>query len=59
MAFVTINIGPDEDGAREYWVEIKRGDVVLALWKVPSQAQGEQQILEAMRKLGEQHDADW
>lgn len=59
MAFVTADVEPsDEDKAFPFKVIFRKGNEMVAEWLVESQEDGEAQILEAVRDLGEFDDED-
>jgi hypothetical protein len=58
MAFMTADVIPSDDDEQPYKVVFMRGDEIIAEWLVDSQEEGEEQILEAVRELGEDADED-
>jgi hypothetical protein len=58
MAFVTADVIPSGDEEQPFKVVFTRGDEIIAEWLVESQEEGEEQILEAIRELAEEHDED-
>lgn len=58
MAFVTADVIPSDDDEQPFKVVFMRGDEIIAEWLVESQEEGEEQILEAVRELGEDEDED-
>lgn len=53
MAFVTADVVPSDDDEQPFKVVFMRGDEILVEWLVDSQEEGEEQLLEAIRELGE------
>ena len=58
MAFVTADVIPSDDEEQPFKVVFMRGDEILAEWLVDSQEEGEEQLLEAIRELGEDEDRE-
>jgi len=55
MSFVTGEVVEDLGGEAPFKVVFKQGDEVLAEWSVESKAEGEEQIVAAVRSLMEEH----
>ncbi len=58
MAFITADVVPSDDEEQPFKVVFMRGDEIIAEWLVESQEEGEEQLLEAVRELGEDDDDD-
>lgn len=58
MAFITADVVPSDDEEQPFKVVFMRGDEIIAEWLVESQEEGEEQLLEAVRELGEDEDED-
>ncbi len=58
MAFITADVVPSDDDEQPFKVVFMRGDEILAEWLVESQEEGEEQLLEAVRELGEGSERD-
>ena len=58
MAFVTADVIPSDDEEQPFKVVFMRGDEILAEWLVDSQEEGEEQLLEAIRELGDGDERD-
>ena len=58
MAFITADVVPSDDEEQPFKVVFMRGDEIIAEWHVKSQEEGEEQLLEAVRELGEDDDDD-
>jgi hypothetical protein len=56
MAFVTIEVVPDEGGSRQIWVKIKIDGQEWGFWQVPDEETGRKQILDGLKELAEKHD---
>ena len=53
MAFITADVIPSDDDEQPFKVVFMRGDEILVEWLVDSQEEGEEDLLEASRELGE------
>jgi hypothetical protein len=53
MAFFTCDVVPNTSGLLPYKVVFKRDDAVLGEWPVGSIAEGEAQIADALRSVGD------
>ena len=58
MAFITADVVPSDDEEQPFKVVFMRGDEIIAEWLVESQEEGEEELLEAVRELGEDDDDD-
>lgn len=58
MAFITADVIPSDDDEQPFKVVFMRGDEIIAEWLVDSQEEGEEQLLEAVRELGESESED-
>ncbi len=58
MAFITADVVPSDDDEQPFKVVFLRGDEIIAEWLVESQEEGEEQLLQAVRELGEDEDDD-
>lgn len=58
MAFITADVIPSDDEDQPFKVVFMRGDEILVEWLVETQEEGEEQLLEAVRELGEDGDRD-
>jgi hypothetical protein len=58
MAFITADVIPSDDDEQPFKVVFMRGDEIIVEWLVDSQEEGEEQLLEAVRELGEDQDDD-
>lgn len=58
MAFITADVIPSDDDEQPFKVVFMRGDEIIAEWLVDSQEEGEEQLLEAIRELGEGEEDD-
>jgi hypothetical protein len=53
MAFLTGQVVPNPSGLLPYKVVFKRDDAVASEWPVSTIAEGEAQIVEALRSIGD------
>ena len=58
MAFITIEVIPNEQGSRHYDVIIKKGNELLATWGVPDPQTGQSQILSEIKKINKKYNPD-
>jgi hypothetical protein len=56
MAFVTIEVVPDEGVSHQIWVKIKIDGQEWGHWQVADEEIGRKQILDGLKELAEKHD---